>query len=647
MSDKIKITFPDNSVKEFDKGVTAFEIADSISKKLAEEILVAEINGMTKDLSAPINEDSKIVLHKFDSEKGKEVYWHTTSHILAQAIEELFPGAKFGVGPPIENGFYYDIDSDRKFTEEDLKKIEQKMLEISKRDLKPSRQDLKRTDAIEFFKSKRNDPYKVEILETIAKDEENVSLYSQGEFTDLCRGPHLPSTSKVKAVKLLSVSGSYWRGDEKRKMLQRIYGISFPKQKDLDEYLKNLEEAKKRDHRKLGKELDLFSFHEEGPGFPFWHHNGMVLLNNLKNYLREKLTELDYKEINTPIILNQKLWLQSGHYENYKENMYFTDIDERDYAVKPMNCPGSTLVYKTTMKSYRDLPLRLYEFGLVHRHELSGVLSGLFRVRSFTQDDAHIFCTPEQIEQEVIILIKLIFEIYDTFGFDDVQVFLSTRPEKYIGSEEVWNISEKALQTALETANVKYKVNEGDGAFYGPKIDFVVKDSLRRNWQLGTIQLDFSMPGRFGLEYVGSDSGIHTPVMIHRALFGSFERFVGVLIEHYGGYFPLWLAPVQVNVMPITDSQIEYAKRIYDKLKKEGIRVNIDSRNEKIGYKIRESENKKIPYMIIVGDKEMESNNISVREHLKGDIGKFELNDFIEKVKLQTGKREHYHKSNQ
>jgi len=642
MSDKIKITFPDNSIKEFDKGVTSYEIAASISKKLAEEILVGEVNGKMKDLVVPIDEDSKIVLHKFDSEKGKEVYWHTTSHMMAQAIEELFPGAKFGVGPPIESGFYYDIDSDRKFTEDDLRKIEEKMIEISKRDLKPSRSDLKRTDAIEFFKSQRNDSYKVEILETIAKNEENVSLYSQGEFTDLCRGPHLPSTSKVKAVKLLSISGSYWRGDEKRQMLQRIYGISFPKQKELDEYLKNLEEAKKRDHRKIGKELELFSFHEEGPGFPFWHNNGMILLNNLKSYLREKLIELDYEEINTPVILNQKLWLQSGHYDNYKENMYFTEIDERDFAVKPMNCPGSTLVYRTSMKSYRDLPLRLFEFGLCHRHELSGVLSGLFRVRCFTMDDAHIFCTPDQIEEEIAILIKLVFDVYSTFGFSDVQVYLSTRPEKYIGSLEVWNSSEKSLASALDNANVKYKINEGDGAFYGPKIDFVVKDSLRRDWQLGTIQLDFSMPERFGLEYIGDDSKVHIPVMIHRAVFGSFERFVGVLTEHYAGYFPLWLAPMQVNILPITDLHKEYAKEISNRMRKEGIRVHIDNRNEKIGYKIRESENKKIPYMIVVGDKEMESNNISVREHLKGDTGKLGLNEFIEKLKLQISNRENY-----
>ncbi|MCY7363559.1 MAG: threonine--tRNA ligase, partial [Ignavibacteria bacterium] len=539
-------------------------------------------------------------------------------------------------------GFYYDVDSDRKFSEEDLKKIEEKMLEISKRDLKLSRENLKRTEAIEYFKIKKNDPYKVEILETIAKDEENVSLYSQGEFTDLCRGPHLPSTGKVKSVKLLSVSGSYWRGDEKRQMLQRIYGISFPKQKELDEYLKNLEEAKKRDHRKLGRELELFSFHEEGPGFPFWHNNGMILLNNLKEYLRGKLSELNYEEINTPIILNQKLWLQSGHYENYKENMYFTEIDERDFAVKPMNCPGSTMVYKTTMKSYRDLPLRLFEFGLVHRHELSGVLSGLFRVRSFTQDDAHIFCTPEQIEEEITVLIKLVFDVYNTFGFDEVQVYLSTRPEKYIGSAEVWDNSEKSLATALDKANIKYKINEGDGAFYGPKIDFVVKDSLRRNWQLGTIQLDFSMPERFGLEYVGTDSKIHRPVMIHRAVFGSFERFVGVLTEHYAGYFPLWLSPIQVMVIPISDAHKEYSTKIYEHLRKSGLRANMDSRNEKIGYKIREAENKKIPYMIIIGEKEMESNNISVRQHIKGDIGKFELNEFTEKLKLQSEKKENY-----
>ncbi len=642
MPDKIKITFPDGSEREFDKGISSYDIAASISRKLADEILVSEINGKLVDLNAPVNEDGKIVLHKFDSDKGKEVYWHTTSHLMAQAIEELYPGAKFGVGPAIEGGFYYDIDSEKKFTEDDLKVIEDKIIEVAARDLKPVRVEFKREDAIEYFKNKRIDPYKVEILETIAKDADVVTLYEQGEFTDLCRGPHLPTTAKVKSVKLLSVSGSYWRGDENRQMLQRIYGISFPKQKDLDEYLKNLEEAKKRDHRKLGKELDLFSFHEEGPGFPFWHNNGMVILNNLKSYLREKLVELNYEEINTPIILNQKLWLQSGHYDNYKENMYFTDIDERDFAVKPMNCPGSTLVYKTSMKSYRDLPLRLYEFGLVHRHELSGVLSGLFRVRSFTQDDAHVFCTPDQIEEEITVLINLIFEVYNTFGFDDVQVYLSTRPEKYIGDIEVWNNSEKSLSSALDKAGIKYKVNEGDGAFYGPKIDFVVKDSLRRNWQLGTIQLDFSMPARFGLEYIGTDGGVHVPVMIHRAVFGSFERFVGVLTEHYGGYFPLWLAPVQVIIIPISDSHKDYALEISEKLRKEGFRVSIDSRNEKIGYKIRESENKKIPYMLILGDKEMENNDISVRQHKKGDIGKFELNEFTEKLKLQVYKRENY-----
>ena len=642
MSDKIKITFPDGNEREFDKGISSYEIAASISKRLADELLVSEIDGKLVDLNAPVNEDGKIILHKFDSDKGKEVYWHTTSHLMAQAIEELYPGAKFGVGPAIEGGFYYDIDSEKKFTEDDLKVIEAKILEVAARDLKPVRVEYKREDAIEYFKNKRVDPYKVEILETIAKDADVVTLYEQGEFTDLCRGPHLPSTAKVKSVKLLSVSGSYWRGDENRQMLQRIYGISFPKQKELDEYLLNLEEAKKRDHRKLGKELDLFSFHEEGPGFPFWHNNGMVILNNLKSYLREKLVELNYQEINTPIILNQKLWLQSGHYDNYKENMYFTDIDERDFAVKPMNCPGSTLVYKTSMKSYRDLPLRLYEFGLVHRHELSGVLSGLFRVRSFTQDDAHVFCTPDQIEEEITVLINLIFEVYNTFGFDDVQVYLSTRPEKFIGAAEVWDSSEKSLSNALDKANIKYKVNEGDGAFYGPKIDFVVKDSLRRNWQLGTIQLDFSMPARFGLEYVGDDGKVHIPVMIHRAVFGSFERFVGVLTEHYGGYFPFWLAPLQVSIIPITDSHKDYAVEISGKLRKEGFRVSIDDRNEKIGYKIRESENKKIPYMIVIGDKEMENKDISVRQHKKGDIGKFELNEFIEKLKLQSSKRENY-----
>jgi threonyl-tRNA synthetase len=635
MSDKIKITFPDGNIKEYDKGISAMDIAKSISNKFADAILVCQINKKAIDLSAPIKEDGSIMFFKFDSPEGKECYWHTTSHMMAQAIEELYPGAKFGVGPAIEAGFYYDVDSTTKFTEEDLKKIEARILEIAKRDLKPVRDEKPRLDAIEYFKSKRVDPYKVEILETIASAEETVSLYHQGEFTDLCRGPHLPTTAKIKAVKLLSVSGSYWRGDEKRQMLQRIYGISFPTQKELDQYLKDLEEAKKRDHRKLGKELDLFFFHEVSPGAPFWLPNGMIIYREIETFSRKLHDKFEYDEISTPIIVREPLFNTSGHTTHYAENMFKIISDNEPMYLKPMNCPEATLVYSSKLRSYKDLPIRLSELGRMHRNEVRGALGGMFRVRQFTMDDAHIFCRNDQILEEITRVLQLMTETYGAFGFTP-KYYLSTRPDEFMGSIETWDAAEDSLKKALEANKLEYTINEKDGAFYGPKIDVHIKDALNRTWQLATVQLDYQLPEKFDLTYEGSDGNKHRPVMIHRAIYGSFERFVGILTEHYAGNFPLWIAPVQLSVLSITDNSIEYAKKVYEELRNEGFRVFLDTRNEKIGYKIRESENKKIPYMIVLGDKEKENNNISVRQHKIGDIGKFELKEFTQKLKLEV-----------
>lgn len=635
MSDKIKITFPDGNIKEYDKGISAMDIAKSISSKFADAILVCQLNKKAIDLSAPINEDGKIMFFKFDSTEGKECYWHTTSHMMAQAIEELYPGAKFGVGPAIENGFYYDVDSTTRFTEEELKKIENRILEIAKRDLKPIRDEKPRLEAIEYFKTKRVDPYKVEILETIASAEETVSLYHQGEFTDLCRGPHLPTTAKVKAVKLLSVSGSYWRGDEKRQMLQRIYGISYPTQKELDQYLKDLEEAKKRDHRKLGKELDLFFFHEVSPGAPFWLPNGMIIYREIETFSRKLHDKFEYDEISTPIIVREPLFRTSGHTTHYAENMFKIISDNEPMYLKPMNCPESTIVYSSKLRSYKDLPIRLSELGRMHRNEIRGALGGMFRVRQFTMDDAHIFCRNDQILEEITRVLQLMTETYTAFGFTP-KYCLSTRPDEFMGSVETWDEAEKSLAKALEANNLEYTINEKDGAFYGPKIDVHIKDALNRTWQLATVQLDYQLPEKFDLTYEGSDGNKHRPVMIHRAIYGSFERFVGILTEHFAGNFPLWIAPVQVSVLSITDASIKYAESIHKELRDEGFRVYLDIRNEKIGYKIRESENKKIPYMIVLGDKEVENNNISVRQHKKGDIGKFELKEFIQKLKLEV-----------
>ncbi|MCX6161859.1 MAG: threonine--tRNA ligase [Ignavibacteriae bacterium] len=642
MPEKIKISFPDGSVKEFDKGVSALDVAKGISEGFSRHVLMAKINGTLKDLNTPVDNDAKIVFYKFDSEEGKEVYWHTSSHIMAQAIEELYPGSKFGVGPAIEGGFYYDIDAPVKFGEPELKKIENKILEISKRDLKPVRIEMSRLEAIKYFKTKRIDPYKVEILETIAKEEDTVSLYNQGDFTDLCRGPHLPSTGKVKAVKLLSVSGSYWRGDEKRQMLQRIYGITFPSQKELDQHIKNLEEAKKRDHRKLGRELDLFFFHEVSPGAPFWLPNGMIIYREIESFSRKLHEKYEYDEISTPIIVREPLFKTSGHTTHYAENMFKIISDDEPMYLKPMNCPEATIVYSSKLRSYKDLPIRLSELGRMHRNEIRGALGGMFRVRQFTMDDAHIFCRTDQILEEITKVLQLMTETYTAFGFEP-NYYLSTKPDEAMGSTEDWNTAEDGLAKALEANNLKYKVNEKDGAFYGPKIDVHIKDALNRTWQLATVQLDFNLPERFDLTYEGSDGKKHRPIMIHRAIYGSFERFVGILTEHYAGNFPVWIAPVQIAVLPLTDAQKEYAKSVYKEIRQAGFRVYLDDRSEKIGYKIRESENKKVPYMLVLGENEKQSGNISVRQHGAGDKGSFELQDFIQRVNLNiTGKTSSY-----
>ncbi len=640
MEDIIKITFPDGSVREFQKGITILDVAKSISERFAQQVIIAHVDGKEKDLSATLNADAKLVLFKFDSDEGRHCFWHTSSHMMAQAIEELYPGAKFGVGPAIEGGFYYDIDSDHKFLEEDLKKIEERILEIAKRDLQPVREEMKRTDALEYFKTKRPDEYKVEILETIAQNEEIVSLYHQGGFTDLCRGPHLPNTAKVKAVKLLAVSGSYWRGDEKNKMLQRIYGITFPSTKELDQHLKNLEEAKKRDHRKLGRDLELFFFHEVSPGAPFWLPNGMIIYREIEAFSRELQYKYGYDEISTPIIVKESLFHTSGHTGHYAENMFKITSDDETMYLKPMNCPEATLVYSSKLRSFRDLPVRLSELGRMHRNEIRGALGGMFRVRQFTMDDAHIFCSNDQILEEITRVLQLMTETYSTFGFTPMY-YLSTRPDEAMGEIEVWNQAEESLANALKANNLEFKINEKDGAFYGPKIDVHIKDALNRTWQLATVQLDFNMPERFELTYEGSDGQKHRPVMIHRAIYGSFERFVGILTEHFAGNFPVWLAPVQIAVLPLTDAQKDYAKEIYDRLFEEGFRVYLDDRSEKVNYKIRESENRKIPFMLVVGEKEKQNKTVSLRIHGTGDKGAFELNDFIQKVKLNVTDKKH------
>lgn len=625
----IKITLKDGSVKEYNEGITIKEVAESISAGLARVALAGEVDGAVKDLGYKLEKDCKISLLTFDDEGGKHAYRHTTSHVMAQAVKRLYPDVKLAIGPSIDNGFYYDFDVDRPFSVEELDKIEKEMDKIVKEDLILERFTLPRDEAVKFMQEK-GEPYKVELIQDLPEGDE-ISFYKQGEFVDLCAGPHLPSTGKIKAFKLLSVAGAYWRGSEKNKMLQRIYGTAFAKKSELDEYLFRLEEAKKRDHRKLGKELDLFNILDEGPGFPFFMPKGMVLRNILEDYWRQEHKKRGYQEIKTPIILNEDLWHRSGHWDHYKENMYFTKIDEGDYAVKPMNCPGGMLVYRRRLHSYRDLPQRMAELGLVHRHELSGALHGLMRVRCFTQDDAHIFMTPEQIKDEVIGVIDLIDDFYKVFGFK-YHVELSTKPEKSMGSEEQWEKATDALRNALDAKGMKYKVNEGDGAFYGPKIDFHLEDSIGRTWQCGTIQLDFQMPERFDLTYVGADGEKHRPVMIHRVVFGSIERFIAILTEHFAGAFPAWLAPVQVKILPLVEKHHEYALELERIMAEKGIRVEVDLRNEKIGYKIREAQMEKVPYMIVIGDKELDNRTVAVRSRKDGDLGSMAIDEFNARV---------------
>ena len=627
----LKITLKDGSVREIEAGVSVLDFVKQVSNSLAKKVLAAKIDGETKDLTTVLDKDCAVEFLTFEEADGRWALRHTASHILAQAVKRLYKeeNVKLAIGPAIDNGFYYDIDMDRQLSEADLKDIEKEMKKIVKENLKLERKEVSRADALKMFEE-MGESYKVELINDLPEDA-LITLYTQGEFTDLCAGPHVLSTGKVKALKLQSVAGAYWRGSEKNKMLQRIYGTAFEKQADLDEYLHMLEEAAKRDHRKLGKELDLFSLHEEGPGFPFFHPNGMVVRNELINYWREVHRRYGYQEIKTPMIMNRKLWETSGHWDHYKENMYFTKIDDEDYAVKPMNCPGGMLVYKSHQHSYRDLPLRMGELGLVHRHELSGALHGLFRVRNFTQDDAHLFITPAQIEDEIQHTIDLFDEVYSTFGLK-YTAELSTRPEDSMGSDEIWENATNALRNALEHRGLKYVINEGDGAFYGPKIDFHLRDSIGRTWQCGTIQLDMLMPEKFDLTYVGEDGEKHRPVMLHRVVYGSIERFIGILIENYAGAFPTWLAPVQVRILPITDKHADYAYELKKKMFDLGLRVEVDDRNEKTGYKIRESQVKKTPYTLVVGDQEMADGTAAVRKRGVKDSEVMKVDDFIKYV---------------
>ncbi|MCH5151088.1 MAG: threonine--tRNA ligase [Clostridiales bacterium] len=625
----VKVKLPDGSIKEFEKSVSCLEVAQSISSGLARNAVCAEVNGVKCDMSHVIESDVDFKVFTLKNDEGLEVLRHSTAHLMAQAISHIWKDAKFAIGPAIKNGFYYDIDFEGAvIAPEDLEKIEAEMAKIVQQDLPIVREEMDRLAAIEFFKQ-HGDFYKVEILSEL--DADTVSLYRQGDYVDLCRGPHMSSTGKLKVFKLTSIAGAYWRGDTKNKMLTRIYGTAFEKKAELDEYLLRLEEAKRRDHRKLGKELDLFDIFDEGPGFPFFFPKGMVLRNLLEDYWRQEHVKAGYQEIKTPIILNQDLWHRSGHWDHYKDNMYVVKIDDADFAIKPMNCPGGMLVYKRKPHSYRDLPERCAELGLVHRHELSGALHGLMRVRCFTQDDAHIFMTPEQIEDEIEGVVRLIDSFYKVFGFK-YNLELSTRPENSMGTDEQWEMATNALKNALDKLGKSYEINEGDGAFYGPKIDFHLEDSIGRTWQCGTIQLDFQMPERFDLTYVGQDGEKHRPVMIHRVVFGSIERFIAILTEHYAGAFPLWLAPVQVKLVPISENQAKYAHQVCKKLVAKGIRAEVDDRNEKMNYRIREAQLQKIPYMLVLGEKEKESKSVAVRNRKKGDLGVMSQGDFIKKL---------------
>ena len=637
---KIRIKLNRGEPLQLSSGVTPEQILTDRFPNQVQHTLAARYNNELIDLSCPINENGNLEFVTDDNSDGLNIYWHSSSHIMAQAVKRLFPGTQLGIGPSISKGFYYDFKVSQPITSEDLPRIEQAMQEIVNEKHLFKRELLPKQDAIALFR-RLKEPFKIELIEQIEDD--FVSVYRNGRFVDLCRGPHVPNTQFIRHFKLISVAGSYWHGDERNAVMQRIYGISFPDKKQLKAHLLYIEEAKKRDHRKIGKALDLFSFQPEGPGFPFWHPKGVIVYNQVIDYLRQTLNRNGYLEIKTPLILNESLWHMSGHWDNYKENMYFTQIDDQSYAVKPMNCPGGLLVFKNSMHSYRDFPLKISEMGLVHRHEKSGVLHGLFRVRMFTQDDAHVYCMPEQIEAEVIQIINLIEEVYSTFGFYDYDIELSTRPLKSIGSDEMWQTAEKALENALKKRNISYQVNPGDGAFYGPKIDYHIRDSLDRTWQCGTIQVDFSMPERFSLEYIGPDNEKHRPVMIHRAILGSIERFIGILIEHYAGDFPLWLAPVQCAILPITEKHIEQARAVLQTLKTAGIRCHLDDRNEKIGFKIRDAEMNRINYMGIIGDNEVESDSVSLRQRKKGNLGILSVKQLTEKLVDEIQKRRSSH----
>lgn len=632
----VKIILPDGSAKEYAAGTTLGEAVKKLSNSLAKKVLAANVNGELTDLREELVDGSEVAFLTFEEDGGKHTLRHTASHVMAQAVKRLWPEAKLAIGPAIDKGFYYDIDMEHTLTPEDLTKIEKEMSRIVKENLPITKSVMSRQEAIEFFKSK-NEDYKVELIEDLPEDAV-ISCYTQGDFTDLCAGPHVASTGKVKAFKLQSIAGAYWRGDEKNKMLQRIYGTAFEKKEELDAYLHMLEEAAKRDHRKLGKELGLFVIKEEGPGFPFFLPKGMALRNELENFWREVHHDFEYDEIRTPIILNKHLWETSGHWDHYRENMYTTIIDDEEYAIKPMNCPGGILVYQNEMHSYRDLPLRYAELGLVHRHELSGALHGLFRVRAFTQDDAHVFMLPEQMQSELMKVIELFDRIYSQFGLK-YHVELSTKPDNAMGDDAIWEAATEALRNAIEAKGIDYVINPGDGAFYGPKLDYHIEDSLGRTWQCGTIQLDMNLPERFNVEYIGEDGQKHRTIMIHRACFGSMERFIGILTEHYAGAFPTWMAPVQVKVLPISEKHVEYANQLAKQMRHDYVRVEVDDRNEKIGYKIRQAQMEKVPYMLVVGDKEMEDNSVNVRKHGGDELGTVPFDEFFNSIKIEIKER--------
>ena len=632
----VKIILPDGSAKEYAAGTTLGEAVKQLSNSLAKKVLAANVNGELTDLREELVDGSEVAFLTFEEDGGKHTLRHTASHILAQAVKRLWPEAKLAIGPAIDKGFYYDIDMEHTLTPEDLGKIEKEMSRIVKENLPITKSVMPRQEAIEFFKSK-NEDYKVELIQDLPEDA-IISCYSQGDFIDLCAGPHVASTGKVKAFKLQSIAGAYWRGDEKNKMLQRIYGTAFEKKEELDAYLHLLEEAAKRDHRKLGKELGLFVIKEEGPGFPFFLPKGMALRNELENFWREVHHDFDYEEIRTPIILSKHLWETSGHWDHYRENMYTTIIDDEEYAIKPMNCPGGILVYQNEMHSYRDFPLRYAELGLVHRHELSGALHGLFRVRAFTQDDAHVFMLPDQMQTELMKVIELFDRIYSQFGLK-YHVELSTKPDNAMGDDAIWEAATEALRNAIEAKGIPYVINPGDGAFYGPKLDYHIEDSLGRTWQCGTIQLDMNLPERFQIEYIGEDGQKHRPIMIHRACFGSMERFIGILTEHYAGAFPTWMAPVQVKILPISEKHVEYAKKLAKQMHRDYVRVEVDDRSEKIGYKIRQAQMAKVPYMLVVGDKEVEEGTVNVRKHGGDELGSVPFEEFFNSIKIEIKER--------